>query len=307
MTDVNLRRLDLNLLNLFEVICETGSVTAAADRVGMSQSAASHALARMREQIGDELFVRSGRALVPTPIGARLYPEIRGALDRLRKAIGEAQGFDPARSARRFTIAIPHIMGPFIALRLRARAAAAGAGLTLHFDTHTRPVDLAGDLAEGLIDLAIDWMPITRPSFVNRVLFTDRLVGIARAGHARIRAGATIDQVLTEETVRVQHRRPTDELPPAMDQLRRYPWQVAITVSEALEVPAIVASTDLIGAIFGSAAQLIAPALGLVEIHLPDDVGKVAVQAIWHESRRADAGHLWLRELVAAELSGHIG
>lgn len=305
MNDANLRRLDLNLLNLFEAICETGSVTAAAARVAMSQSAASHALARMREQIGDELFVRSGRALVPTPIGARLYPEIRGALDRLRKAIGEAQGFDPARSVRSFTIAIPHIMGPFIALRLRARAASAG--VTLQFDTHTRPVDLAGDLAEGLIDLAIDWMPITRPSFVNRVLFTDRIVAIARAGHERVRSGATIDHLLAEETVRVQHRRPTDELPPPMDKLRRYPWQVAMTVSEALEVPAIVASTDLVGAIFGSAAQLISPALGLIEIHLPNDVGKVPIQAIWHESRRPDAGHLWLRKLVAAELSRRIG
>jgi len=304
MSDVNLRRLDLNLLNLFEAICETGSVTAAADRIAMSQSAASHALARMREQIGDELFVRNGRALVPTPIGARLFPEIRSALDHLRRAIGEAQGFDPARSVRSFTVAIPHIMGPFMALQLRARARSAAAGVTLRFDTHTRPVDLAGDLAEGVVDLAIDWMPITRPSFVNRVLFRDRIVAIARAGHARMRPGATIDDLLAEETVRVQHRRPTDELPHAVSRLTEYPWQVAMTVSEALEVPAIVASTELVGAIFGSAARLISPALGLIEIRLPDDLGQIAIQAIWHESRRVDAGHVWLRQLVDAELAG---
>ncbi len=72
MRETNLRQFDLNLLHLFEAIHQTGSVTAAADRVAISQSAASHALARLREQVGDELFVRTGRALVATPIARRL-------------------------------------------------------------------------------------------------------------------------------------------------------------------------------------------------------------------------------------------
>lgn len=302
MSDINLRQLDLNLLNLFEAIHETGSVTAAADRVALSQSAASHALARMRDQIGDDLFVRTGRALAPTPIGARLYPEVKTALNRLRNAIGDARGFDPTRSARAFTLAIPHIMGHLYTLRLRTRAHAAAPGVTLRFDTHTLPSDVPGDLAEGIIDLAVDWMPITRPAFVNRVLFRDHPVAIASIDHPRVRPGVSLDVLLAEETVRVKVRRPTDEMPQAMATILGYPWQVALIVSESLEIPPIVAATHLIGGSFRSASEVTSAAHGLVQVALPEEVGTLPVHAIWHESRRSDVGHAWLRGLVAAEL-----
>ena len=114
----NLRSLDLNLLTVFEAIYELGTVSGAADRLALSQSAASHGLARLRDACKDDLFVRAPRGLSPTPVAQEMYPAIKQALDALRATLAEASGFDPGTSQRRFRISIPHPMGPFYALDL---------------------------------------------------------------------------------------------------------------------------------------------------------------------------------------------
>jgi len=91
----NLRRLDLNLLTVFEAIYELGTVSAAADRLALSQSATSHALSRLREACGDDLFIRARQGLSPTPVAQEMYPAIKPALDALRATLAEASGFDP--------------------------------------------------------------------------------------------------------------------------------------------------------------------------------------------------------------------
>ena len=90
----NLRRLDLNLLTVFEAIYELGTVSGAADRLALSQSAASHALARLRDACKDDLFVRARQGLSPTPAAQEMYPAIKQALDALRATLAEASGFD---------------------------------------------------------------------------------------------------------------------------------------------------------------------------------------------------------------------
>src|SRR5215471_18498646 len=118
----DLRRIDLNLLTVFEAVHEVGTVSGAAERLALSQSAASHALARLRAACTDDLFVRAGQGLSPTPVANELYPVIKQALEALRASLAEASGFDPARSQRRFRVAIPHPLGPFYALDLNSRS-----------------------------------------------------------------------------------------------------------------------------------------------------------------------------------------
>ena len=117
----NLRSLDLNLLTVFEAIYEVGTVSGAADRLALSQSAASHALARLRDACKDDLFVRANQGLSPTAVAREMYPAIKQALDALRATLAEASGFDPGTSQRRFRISIPHPMGPFYSLDLASR------------------------------------------------------------------------------------------------------------------------------------------------------------------------------------------
>ena len=299
----NLRSLDLNLLTVFEAIYELGTVSGAADRLALSQSAASHALARLRDACKDDLFARARQGLSPTPVAQEMYPAIKQALDALRATLAEASGFDPGTSQRRFRITIPHPMGPFHALALRAAIAAAAPSVGITFDTVSRPVDLEEGLRDGIVDLAIDWLPVQLDPFVNRKLFDDRLVLLARLGHPSIGLGLTMKELLEAEFVTIHHRREIEYEPRAIGELRQLGMRVAAHVSELLEIPTLVASTDLVGVFAASMGPLMEQRLGLQVLPLPLELPAVPIYMIWHETRRHDPAHHWLRQVVAQELS----
>lgn len=94
--------MDLNLLKLLPVLADEKSVTKAAERLFMSQSAFSHALNRVREQLDDPLFIRTSQGMEPTPRARQLIPVIRESLGRLERGMSGSRLFDPATSARTF-------------------------------------------------------------------------------------------------------------------------------------------------------------------------------------------------------------
>jgi DNA-binding transcriptional LysR family regulator len=304
----NLRSLDLNLLTVFEAVFEAGSITRAADRLALSQSATSHALGRLREACNDDLFVRLGQGIAPTPVAARIFPEVKACLDGLRRAVAEARGFDPAASTRRFRIAIPHPSGPLWALAFRAAVAAEAPGLTLDFDTRTLPHDLAEGLRGGEIDLAVDWIPAEGERFVNRRLFEDHLVCLARGAHPRVGAALTPEALRAERFVRV-HRRP-DQASEAVRAARALGERLGLAwvldVSEFLEVPYVVLATDLLGFVPASTLRAAGPMTLLREVALPEPMPPIPIHLLWHETRRADDGHRWLRDRLAAFIAGTV-
>ena len=298
----NLRSLDLNLLTVFEAIYELGTVSGAADHLALSQSAASHSLSRLREACRDDLFVRNRQGLSPTPVASEMYPAIKQALDALRATLAEASGFDPGTSQRRFRISIPHPMGPFYALALRTAAAAVAPGIILTFDTVSQPVDLDGNLRDGISDIAIDWLPAELDPFINTKLFDDRLVLVARGGHPSINAHVTLDDLLKAEFVGPHRRRESDRLPKALREFDKLGVHETVRVSERLEMPLVVASTDLLGIFLSSMGPLMEKRLGLQVLPIPLELPPMPIYMIWHETRRHDTGHRWLREFVVQEL-----
>ena len=187
----NLRSLDLNLLTVFVAIYEVGGVSAAAGRLALSQSATSRALPRTREACKDDLFVRTSQGLSPTPVAQAMYPAIKQALEALRASLAEASGVDPAQSERHFRIqhSAPH--GPVS----RTKAASGSCGHRARRRANFRygflyRLTLKTTFRDGVVDLAIDWLPIELDPFVNRKLFDDRLVLVARGSHPpRLPAG----------------------------------------------------------------------------------------------------------------------
>jgi len=300
----NLRSLDLNLLTVFEAIYEIGTVSGSADRLALSQSATSHALGRLRDACKDDLFVRTPQGLSPTAVAREMYPAIKRALDALRAALAEASGFDPGTSQRHFRISIPHPMGPMYALALRAAAAAVAPGIVLTFDTVSRPVDLDGNLRDGVVDIAIDWIPAELDPFINTKLFDDRVVLLARGGHPSINADVTLDDLLKAEFVGPHRRRETDSLPKALREFDKLGVHETVRVSELLEIPTVVASTDLLGIFLSSMGPLLEKRLGLRVLPVPLELPPLPIYMIWHETRRHDTAHRWLREVVVAELGG---
>jgi LysR family transcriptional regulator, transcriptional activator for leuABCD operon len=298
----NLRSLDLNLLTVFEAIYEVGTVSGAADRLALSQSAASHGLARLRDVCKDDLFVRARQGLSPTPAAQEMYPAIKQALDALRATLAEASGFDPGTSQRRFRISSPHPMGPFYALALRTAAAAVAPDIALTFDTVSRPVGLEDNLRDGIVDIAIDWLPATPDPFVNTKLFDDQVVLLARSDHPSARLGITIEDLQKAEFVTLHRRREIGHAPQALEDVSRLISHEPVRVSELFEIPTVVASTDLMGIFLSSMAPLMTKRLGLQILPIPLELPPMPIYMIWHETRRHDAAHRWLREFVVQEL-----
>jgi len=120
---LNLRGIDLNLLPVFEAAYEEPTLSRAAERLAMTQSAVSHALTRLRDVFNDELFVRSGRGVVRTPTADTIYARLHGALSTVREFVSETRGFHPKTSTRSFFISVSHPLGPLMAVHLREQLA----------------------------------------------------------------------------------------------------------------------------------------------------------------------------------------
>lgn len=299
----NLRTLDLNLLTVFEAVYEVGTVSSAADRLGLSQSAASHALSRLRDACGDELFARGRLGLVPTPVAKAMYPAVHQALASLRTGLTEATGFDPKTSDRHFHLSVPHPMGPFYALALRAEAAACAPGIQLTFETVSRPIGLEDNIRDGIVDIAIDWLPVELDPFINQRIFDDRLMLVARSNHPSVDKDVTLDQLRQEEFVTLHRRRAAEHAPQAIKDLSNLGLQETVRVSELLEIPAVVASTNLLGVFPLSMGQLMQERLGLQVFAFPIELASLPVYMVWHESRRQETAHRWLRDLVATQVA----
>lgn len=298
----NLRSFDLNLLTIFEAVYDTRSASRAADQLALSQAAVSHALGRLRQVCGDELFIRAGSQFVPTKAAQILYPKVQEALRLLRRSLSDVHNFDPATSERHFNIVIPHPLGPVIAQTLRVSTANAAPLIRLRMDTRTMPPDLSADLRSGEVDLVIDWLRIEQDQFVNKKILDETLMVVVRRGHPRIQKAPSLAEIRREELVWLHPRLPRQQAPKAVQQIEELGLRAVLRISEWLEAPTLVASFDLITIVPRSLALTLTARMHLDVYPFPAKLSLVPVFAIWHESRRADAAHIWLRNLVAGEL-----
>ena len=150
---MSIGRADLNLLKVFDAVYEDRNLVVAGRRLNLSQSAVSHALGRLRESVGDELFIRTGRGMVPTRRAEAMAPELRDSLRRIEAALG-VETFMPGSSTRRFTIAANDHVTVVIVAPLVQRLQAEAPGVDLVIRPSTR-LDLAEQIDVGRIDLAI--------------------------------------------------------------------------------------------------------------------------------------------------------
>jgi len=152
MNEIDLRRFDLNLLVVFEVLMIERNVTRAAERLGRTQSAVSHSLSRLRSQLGDPLLIKAGVRMQPTAFALDLVEQARPMLRGIARVLSPRQVFDPANSKRVFRLAAPDFMLTlFTSLLARLRTDAPGT--SIEWTAPREPTLL--DVAEGQIDVAI--------------------------------------------------------------------------------------------------------------------------------------------------------
>ena len=187
-----MRALDLNLLRVFDALFEERNVTRAAHRLGLTQSAVSHALNRLRFNIGDELFVRGPSGMRATPRAAEIGPRIREGLLQLGAALAPGE-FTPAETERAFSIAagsyscavlLPEVIGAVRRLAPRAEVRIRGAGL-----------GLAEELDAGRADLAVGSFNAIPDRFDSLPLFQDQMIWVMRADHPLAGEPLTLDRL----------------------------------------------------------------------------------------------------------------
>lgn len=292
-----LAQLDLNLLVALDVLLAERQVTRAARRLGITQSAMSQTLQRLRQALDDPLLVRRGTRMAPSPRAEALAAPLRAALRGLERVLLDPPRFDPATSDRVFRLAVFDVYSASVLPRLLARlgAAAPHAGVELVPLAMDRLFDqLRGDE----VDLAFT-VPRDPPGDIaHEPALSDSLLSMVRAGHPILAAPIT-----PESFVRWPHARGrlVDGGPSVVDTLladvglRRH---VQLRLPYFLAAPAVVSATDLIVTMPRSLATVLAPQWPVVTFPPPLPQSPYTVAALWSRHVDAEPGHRWFRSLL---------
>lgn len=310
MPTVTLRNLDLNLLKVFDVVMSERSLTRAAQLLSLTQPAVSNALRRLRDALGDELLVRKGRNLEPTPRGQELWLAVRDTLKRLQNAL-EPSVFEASSANTTFVLTMAdataaELMPPLVALITEQ---APGISLRVVPLTTRDPRRL---LDEGHADLAIGNFPAVMTdlaaraqsgeavSFLHHRLFQGDYVCVMRRGHPLAKGAFTLDRYCSARHMLVSFSGRAhgfiDESLAALGRSRR----VVLTVNQFFTAGKVVAHSDLLTVLPRHFVNVTGFADQLVLRELPLAPLTIQVDALWHQRQDSSSAHAWLRTQVVA-------
>jgi DNA-binding transcriptional LysR family regulator len=294
MHDMHLEDLDLMQIRLLAALSSQRAVSAAAQRIGLSQSAASHALAKLRKQMGDPLFTRTANGFQPTPYGERLGIAAREALDLLVAGIASNRSFDPRTTTRRFTFYMSDVGQMVLLPRLLESLKRNAPGATVR----SVPIPLENPgaaLSSGEVDLAVGFFNNLTTGFVQTFLFRERYECIVRAGHPKFRNGMTLEafkntQHAIADATGMAHVVVDRSL--AKHGIRR---RDALRVPGTQVLPMIVANSDLLAIIPSRLAEAFALHGRIKVLPMPVPVPALDIRMFWHERYHHDPPIRWVR------------
>ena len=307
---LNFRTLDLNLLRVFDSVMAEGSLTRAAAALAMTQPAVSHALRRLREVVGQDLFVRVAHGVRPTPHAEALWPQVRGALGTLRQALAPGD-FDPRRDAVQLRLAMADATAALLAPALVARIEQDQALVNLRLLPLTTR-DPRRLVEGGDADLAVGFFPSLLTSIVaqgqdshlrHARLYDTRYVCVMRRGHPLAERALTLDDYTAAHHLLVSFSgRPHGYVDQALAALGRQ-RRIVLTVNQFFTAGRVVARSDLLTVLPEGFVEATGNDDELVTRELPLTLDPVHVEMIWHLRHDADPAHRWLRDLLLAAAS----
>ncbi|MET0452497.1 MAG: LysR family transcriptional regulator [Mycobacterium sp.] len=288
--------LDLNLFVALDALLDEGSVGGAAQRLHTSPPAMSRTLARLRRLLDDPILVRAGRAMVPTPRALAMQSGVHELVEQGRRLLAPPEQPDPATLRRTFSIQIGDLLSNTIGARLVSRIRSEAPGVTLRFvgDSH----EDTDALRDGSVDLELGQMRRAHPETHIEPLFSDRMVGVVRAGHEFVTKRVTLKRFAAAEHV-VSSRRgrltgPIDGLL-AEHGLRR---RVVVCTPSALGSLQLIQNSDLVGITPLVITRDTVAAFSLQTFDIPLSLPTLDLSVAWHPRYDADAAHQWLRQCV---------
>jgi DNA-binding transcriptional LysR family regulator len=293
----NLSRLDLNLLVAFDALLTERSVTRAAARIGLGQSAMSHNLARLRTLFGDELLTRGADGMRPTPRALALADPVRVTLSQIQAAVLQREVFDPATADRTFRIGLADSIEVAVIPSLLARLSETAPAVSLRL----RPIDrrtILEDLDTGRLDLGIGVFDQGQIHHKRRALYSDNFLCLFNPARVNFVPPLSLEDYLSVPHVLTSL---TDDAHGAVDQalaklkLRR---SIALTTPGFLAVPFVLRRAPVITTMPSRLARYFADAFGLATSPAPIELPTFTISLLWHASFDHDPGHVWLRQTV---------
>jgi DNA-binding transcriptional LysR family regulator len=301
---INPNTFDLNLLRVFEALMKDGSVSVAADRLGLSQPAVSNALNRFRELLGDSLFVRTRNGMEPTALALTLRDPFQHSLATIRAALRQSLAFEPATSDRTFTLIMVDVGEITFLPHLISKISTMAPSISLQVLELGRE-DYEDHLESGAADLAIGRITL-RDSFRSQQLITSPYVAILDSDHPGIDIAPDCTRSISYETylaarhIAVLPRgatgNPVDRAL-ARDAKER---QIALSIPHTMVLSAILPGTGMIATVPETCAPVLCGDGRLCSVELPFDAEPSHVLLWWHKRHEEDTGHRWLRTLIAS-------
>jgi DNA-binding transcriptional LysR family regulator len=294
---VELHDIDLNLLVVFQELLRQRRVSAVATALGTSQPAISNALARLRKALGDELFIRTSKGMVPTPFAETLTEPIANALGTIHHTLNLTSVFDPASSTRAFTVAMTDIGEISFLPVLMRKLAVIAPGVTIS-TVRNQSDTLRADMEHGQVDLAIGFLPDLKGGFFQRRLFRQRYVCLFRAEHPLAGAGMTSKAFSHAEHVSIVAEGTGHGMVDTVIQRAGIRRNVRLRVPHFVAVGHILQTTDLIAVVPHAYAMSTLAPFGLVSAPCPIKIPDITINVLWHARNHRDPGNQWLRQTI---------
>ena len=290
---MRLNQVDLNLFIVFETIYAERNLTRAAEILCLSQPAVSNALARLRRTFDDPLFVRSNKAMIPTPVAENIIGRIRDALLLMSSSLNEGGIFEPEKSDKTFRVNMSDLIAAMILPSLEGVVTATAPRINLESYHIPRP-DLVRELATGAMDFVIDAPVLNDPQLCHTPLMKERYVCMVRKDHPFLGDKLTLGDYLGFDHIHVSSRRSgLGHVEIALNNLgqRR---NIHLRIQHYMVAPLVAMQSDL---------ALTVPS-GLLRqydariMELPFELPELELHLYWHKSRHTDPASIWMRERI---------
>lgn len=294
---MNLRTVDLNLLVALDALMAELHVTRAALRCGLSQSAMSSTLHRLRDLFDDDLLVRTSGGMKPTPRARQLVGPLRQVLQDVRRIIETGRSFDPQLSSRTFNLRMGDLHDVLILPHIVTRLEREAPGIVLRI-AHLPPEQTVAALEAGEMDFGIS-TSLDHPKTIRSVpLYRDRIVCVFRKNHPTARLPMTLENFLALRHIKIAQS-PTDTrfVDDAVARLGRS-RNVVLNVQHWLGAPEIVRGTDLVSVMWERMANRMSHDDSLVLTGLPFVLKPFDFRLYWHRRYDGDPAHRWMRQLT---------
>jgi len=300
---MNPKALDIQLLQVFEALMAERNVTKAARQIGLSQSALSHALGRLRDRLGDPLLIRTAKGMEPTPRALELAGPVREAIRQVEAVFRVEPPFDPLRSRQSFVIRIgdsnEYLLLPILLQALEARAPNVSVVVR-----HLSPADTIKGLEEGTIDCAISALLPHPKSIGSTALMRDRLVCVMNRDHPLARETLTMARFLGLRHIRVVQDFGDSRFLDDALRARRVDRRIVATIPHWVVALHTVSNSSMVVAASERMARHFDVAGRLVLRPLPLGGESLSWQLYWPRRHQSDPAQRWMRALIEEICAG---